>query len=344
MAVNLFMSAKDTADYINGKLQNSDYSWLDVIFLSIKGLFPAFNYVRYVGVANNKFHRNLYKIAGVKGLYEELYPFMLDELADDFVNDRNIFSEEESKKGGFSIISYLNADPLYELNFDTRIILLNKGVNENGYTYRFYSISAQFSELEQNGIFNGIVQSPFIKQLQELRLPTPNLLEPELKRFFLFKDGIHPYSLESIEMYFFDSLFFDIYHPLQLSYEIYDEHVDIFNEENFDDVFLFYRPHIDKYILEKSKVKGNEYINTLTDLNTGLSIGGDSSNLSLDGSLYLIAEILRATKSNAKKWTQSAIIDEILSKRQELNEKTNGLEKRMIEEYFSQANKRLKLD
>lgn len=78
----------------------------------------------------------------------------------------------------------------------------------------------------------------------------------------------------------------------------------------------------------------NEFLAELED--------DEPSKLSLDNSLYLIAEMLRATKSKSKKWTQSTIIDEILSQRQQNNEQINGLEKRTIEEYFATANKKLK--
>lgn len=78
----------------------------------------------------------------------------------------------------------------------------------------------------------------------------------------------------------------------------------------------------------------NELIDSLED--------DEPSKLSLDNALYLIAEMLRATKSKSKKWKQENIIDEILLYRQNNNEKINGLEKRMIEEYFSTANKKLK--
>lgn len=78
----------------------------------------------------------------------------------------------------------------------------------------------------------------------------------------------------------------------------------------------------------------NEFLDSLED--------DEPSKLSLDNALYLIAEMLRATKSKSKKWKQENIIDEILLYRQNNNEKINGLEKRMIEEYFSTANKKLK--
>lgn len=78
----------------------------------------------------------------------------------------------------------------------------------------------------------------------------------------------------------------------------------------------------------------NEFLDSLED--------DELSKLSLDNALYLIAEMLRATKSKGKKWTQSSIIDEILSLREQKSEEINGLEKRMIEEYFSTANKKLK--
>ncbi|MDD0823107.1 hypothetical protein PTQ27_01285 [Mannheimia sp. AT1] len=78
----------------------------------------------------------------------------------------------------------------------------------------------------------------------------------------------------------------------------------------------------------------NEFLDSLEE--------DEPSKLSLDNALYLIAEMLRATKSKNKKWTQGDIIDEILLYRQNRDEKANGLEKRMIEEYFLTANKKLK--
>lgn len=76
----------------------------------------------------------------------------------------------------------------------------------------------------------------------------------------------------------------------------------------------------------------NEFLNSLGD--------DEPSNLSLDSALYLLAEVINAVKSKNKKWTQSAIIDEILTQRQ--GKSITGLEQRTIEEYFSTANKRLK--
>ena len=68
MSVNLFMTAKSSADYINTGLKTDSYTDLDVIFLSTKGYFPAFNHLRYIGRANDKYGRKLYKIILIKVL------------------------------------------------------------------------------------------------------------------------------------------------------------------------------------------------------------------------------------------------------------------------------------
>lgn len=65
----------------------------------------------------------------------------------------------------------------------------------------------------------------------------------------------------------------------------------------------------------------------------------NETNLNLDNCLYLLGEVLNAVKSKNRKWTQGAIIDELLYIRGD--RKVYGLEKRTIEEYFSSANKRL---
>lgn len=67
-----------------------------------------------------------------------------------------------------------------------------------------------------------------------------------------------------------------------------------------------------------------------------------SSKLDLDNAMYLLGEVLQTVGSRAKKWTQGEIIDKILEHRQNENISTKGLKQRTIEEYFSNANKRLK--
>lgn len=80
----------------------------------------------------------------------------------------------------------------------------------------------------------------------------------------------------------------------------------------------------------------NEFIASLDD---ELS---NADKLNLDSALYLLGEVLQTVKSKAKKWTQGEIINEILQFRQNENRVVQGLEQRTIEEYFSNANKRLK--
>ena len=58
--------------------------------------------------------------------------------------------------------------------------------------------------------------------------------------------------------------------------------------------------------------------------------------------MYLLGEVLQVVGARAKKWTQSEIIDKILEHRQNENISVKGLKQRTIEEYFANANKRLK--
>lgn len=67
-----------------------------------------------------------------------------------------------------------------------------------------------------------------------------------------------------------------------------------------------------------------------------------NSKLDLDNAMYLLGEVLQTVGSRAKKWTQGEIIDKILEHRQNENISTKGLKQRTIEEYFANANKRLK--
>ncbi|MDE3987354.1 hypothetical protein Q7409_01840 [Glaesserella parasuis] len=69
-------------------------------------------------------------------------------------------------------------------------------------------------------------------------------------------------------------------------------------------------------------------------------INEDNREVNLNDTLYLLGEVINAVKSKNKKWTQSTIIDEILTQRQ--GEQRSGLEQRKIEEYFSTANKLFK--
>lgn len=81
----------------------------------------------------------------------------------------------------------------------------------------------------------------------------------------------------------------------------------------------------------------NEFIASLDD-----EIPNVNTKLNLDSALYLLGEVLQTVKSKAKKWTQGEITREILQLRQNENRTAQGLEQRTIDEYFSNANKRLK--
>lgn len=90
---------------------------------------------------------------------------------------------------------------------------------------------------------------------------------------------------------------------------------------------------------EERLEKGRELYRKLQADYNRLKINPET-NLNLDNSLYLLGEVLSIVKSKVKQWTQSAIIDEILTQRQE--KQIIGLEQRKIEEYFSTANKLFK--
>ncbi|HHF6601948.1 TPA: hypothetical protein ACPP6V_001286 [Haemophilus influenzae] len=66
------------------------------------------------------------------------------------------------------------------------------------------------------------------------------------------------------------------------------------------------------------------------------------SKLDINNTMYLLGEVLQVVGARAKKWTQSEIINKILERRQNENISAKGLKQRTIEEYFANANKRLK--
>lgn len=337
MSVNLFMTASSSANYINNGLKTDSYTDLDVIFLSTKGNFPAFNYLRYIGTANDKHGRKLYKINGIKGLYEDLIPLDINELADDLVNDRSIITDDDCRNGGFSLVKRFTTedynDPRDELLFDTKLILTNViGSNQTRYSARFYSISTPFSELDQNGIFSGIIRSPFIKLLSELHIPITSLLKKELEQLFLFKDNTHPEHLETFDIYLFDSALFYVRVPFQLCYEIYDEHIDIFNEENVNELFLFYRPHLDEFInYMKNKFQNNLKLGSLENDKSEKEISGKSETSYLNIIQALKNELLKTGKFE----NQAILIDYLHNNYSGYA----GLSETNLREKFSRANK-----
>ncbi|WP_301098733.1 hypothetical protein [Otariodibacter sp.] len=84
--------------------------------------------------------------------------------------------------------------------------------------------------------------------------------------------------------------------------------------------FIIYKDQIDKFI---SVAKSSDTT--------------PPNDLNLDNALYLIGEMLKVIKSsNARKWSQSSITNEILIKRE--GKTVKGLEERKIQAYFSKAN------
>lgn len=75
------------------------------------------------------------------------------------------------------------------------------------------------------------------------------------------------------------------------------------------------------------------------------TIISNSSDINTTTALYLIGEMISVLKnpiSPAKKWTQNDIINAILQARVNASREVQGLEQRKIEEYFAEANKKLK--
>lgn len=340
MSVNLFMTAKSSADYINTKLNINSYTYLDVIFLAIKQFFPAFNYLRYIGTANNEQERNVYKINGIKGAYEEVMPLDLNGLASDLVNDRSLFSDEDCNKGGLSLVKCIKAedysDPFYELFFDTKLVFQDIEYDENnatdyGYIARFFSISTKFSRLNACGEFNGIIRSPFIDMMSPLHFPIPELLRSELERFFTFKDDTVPYNLLTFDTKLFDSVLFEVGTSLQFCNEIYDEQIDIFEEENIDEIFLFYRPHLDEFI-NNIKNKRQDSLNLKSDEHNKLEreISGKSETSYLNIIQALKDELLMKGFENQ---------DALIAYLSEQYQGYTGLSEANLRDKFSKANK-----
>lgn len=81
----------------------------------------------------------------------------------------------------------------------------------------------------------------------------------------------------------------------------------------------------------------NEFIVSLDN-----DVPNVNTKLNLDSALYLLGEVIQVVKSKTKKWTQGEIAREILQIRENENRTAQGLEQRKMEEYFSEANKRIK--
>ncbi len=122
----------------------------------------------------------------------------------------------------------------------------------------------------------------------------------------------------------------------------------LISEEQFNDVINSIEKRIDPKISNFYypcpgivEIEGANFVIQTKHLDEFLaSLDDEPVSLNLDNSLYLLGEVINAVKSKNKKWTQSAIIDEILTQRQE--KQISGLEQRKIEEYFSTANRLFK--
>ncbi|VEG72039.1 Uncharacterised protein [[Pasteurella] aerogenes] len=236
----------------------------------------------------------------------------------------------------------------------------------------FVDISADLLFMDDNQEYNAIsfeerkkaLESSLVSFLEELKSGKLHPVEPTDEVKFKTKDSdndryekiswllhgklnfkgfvyLQPYLLnqlkprvqldENVVDYVFDELIFDsVEFPDSkikafLSFELNMDNCDYLDDEEYEKA-------------QYNKISINDLIIFKDDLLN--FINEDNREVNLNDTLYLLGEVINAVKSKTKKWTQSTIIDEILTQRQ--GKQISGLEKRKIEEYFSSANKRLK--
>ncbi|WGE88060.1 hypothetical protein NYR88_02500 [Actinobacillus equuli subsp. haemolyticus] len=189
------------------------------------------------------------------------------------------------------------------------------------------------------------------KRDEELRFETRDSDEPNFSKISWLLNGkmslkgyvyIPPYILDKFKTVVQDNetIITDVFN------EFYFETVE-FPQSKIKAYLCFNLDYTDDRLLELDSdeecdkaTSCSASVNDLIILKDDLLRFVEASSLNLDNALYLLAEVINAVKSKNKKWTQSAIIDEILTQRQ--GKSITGLEQRTIEEYFSSANKRIK--
>ncbi|MDP0305648.1 hypothetical protein Q7263_10520, partial [Glaesserella parasuis] len=219
---------------------------------------------------------------------------------------------------------YFSEMTLKDLNTGNELVFLCNASELIELRYPYASVHFPvYDGLEkQFDIISGMVESRMLEHLSERNFLTPKLfyemLKKSLRNFYIVNSPLDIYLFKLTEL---------IFYPIGLRpYHIKKDELnknlrEIYSEDDFSTLFYFRKKELEIYI--EKHLQNNS-----------------TNNLDLDNTLYLLAEVINAVKSKNKKWTQSAIIDEILTQRQ--GKQISGLEQRKIEEYFSIANRHFK--
>ena len=233
---------EETTNYLNQANIGFSVDSDKVIWLSVRGAFPAYNYLQYQG-------DEFYKISGIQIMFKNTYTLDCDELGKYIVRPGGgVFGFEECNAlvGKFTTRKTIMPDKAYEIDVRTEVFLeciaysneLDKG--EFPFRASLYKIRTPFSELDSKGKFNGLVKSPFTEALKKRYLPTSNIIREELKSI------IDHLIMGTLEVYLFSGVFFDISLDLECTMGIREDDLDI------DKLFYFRKKDIDDYIAENN--------------------------------------------------------------------------------------------
>ncbi|KDD79226.1 hypothetical protein Q7Y95_05595 [Glaesserella parasuis] len=317
MIIQEFLSLTEASDFVKSKGIHLE-EW-DLIFLASKREFKVFNNI--YPIPRIKESNQLYKINGLKGIFELCTETQIIEVLEEA---QKITEENSNVEAIISQNGYFSEMTLKDINTGNELVFLCNASRLIELRYPYASIHFPvYDGLEkQFDTISGMVESRMLEYLSERNFLTPKLfyamLKKSLSNFYIVNSPLDIYFFKLTEL---------IFYPIGLRpYHIKKDELnknlrEIYSEDDFSTLFYFRKKELEIYI-EK------------------LLQSNSTNNLDLDNTLYLLAEVINAVKSKNKKWTQSTIIDEILTQRQE--EQRSGLEQRKIEEYFSTANKLFK--
>ncbi|MDG6280871.1 hypothetical protein [Glaesserella parasuis] len=317
MIIQEFLSLTEASDFVKSKGIHLE-EW-DLIFLASKREFKVFNNI--YPIPRIKESNQLYKINGLKGIFELCTETQIIEVLE---KAQKITEENSNVEAIISQNGYFSEMTLKDLNTGNELVFLcnASGLIELRYPYASVHFPVYDGLEKQFDIISGMVESRMLEHLSERNFLTPKLfyemLKKSLRNFYIVNSPLDIYLFKLTEL---------IFYPIGLRpYHIKKDELnknlrEIYSEDDFSTLFYFRKKELEIYI--EKHLQNNS-----------------TNNLDLDNTLYLLAEVINAVKSKNKKWTQSAIIDEILTQRQ--GKQISGLEQRKIEEYFSIANRHFK--
>ncbi|MDO9949617.1 hypothetical protein Q7404_03920 [Glaesserella parasuis] len=317
MIIQEFLSLTEASDFVKSKGIHLE-EW-DLIFLASKREFKVFNNIYPIPRINES--DPLYKINGLKGIFELCTETQMIEVLE---KAQKITEENSNVEAIISQNGYFSEMTLKDLNTGNELVFLcnASGLIELRYPYASVRFPVYDGLGKQFDTISGMVESRMLEHLSEGNFLTPKLfyemLKKSLRNFYIVNSPLDIYLFKLTEL---------IFYPIGLRpYHIKKDELnknlrEIYSEDDFSTLFYFRKKELEIYIEKHFQ-------------------SNSTNNLDLDNTLYLLAEVINAVKSKNKKWTQSAIIDEILTQRQE--KQISGLEQRKIEEYFSIANRHFK--